>query len=323
MNEFLKLYKKVGGTKVLKQYHQAHVLLYALFLSAVLGFDKKSLEILRLAVRNKILKRLRKKYRKYINNYAMENHNKENVQNSLGKQNIWFCWLQGIDKAPDIVKKCYSSIKEHILDREIVLITNENYRNYITFPDYIEDKIKKEIISKTHMSDLLRLELLVRYGGTWIDATVYCSDVPDPFYLDSELFLFQTLKPGLDGKCTSISNWFITAEKNNKILRLTLNLLYEYWRTNNKLIDYFIFHDFFQLAIETYNDEWERVIPVSNEAPHILQLRMFEKYDDDIWESIKSQTPFHKLTYKSDFNNVKDDSYYSVILGKDNSLNKQ
>ena len=30
-------------------------------------------------------------------------------------------------------------------------------------------------ITKTHLSDLLRLELLIRYGGTWIDATVFCT----------------------------------------------------------------------------------------------------------------------------------------------------
>ncbi len=321
MSEFLKLYRKVGGTEVLKQYYQAHVLLYSLILAVTLGFDKKSLEILRLAVRNKILKRLRKKYRRFIDIYVSKSQKKTGKKIIQKERKVWFCWLQGINEAPDIVKKCYSSIKEHINDREIILITNDNYKNYITFPDYIEDKIEKGIISKTHMSDLLRLELLVKYGGTWIDATVFCSDTPDSFYLDSDLFLFQTLKPGLDGKCTSISNWFITAEKGNNILDLTLKLLYQYWKTNDKLIDYFIFHDFFQLSIETYESEWKKVIPMSNEAPHILQLRMFEEYDKDIWESIKTQTPFHKLTYKCDFKDVNADSYYAVILGKDDLMN--
>lgn len=48
--------------------------------------------------------------------------------------------------------------------------------------------------------------------------------------LDSELFLFQCLKPGLDGHVTSVSNWFITSYSNNIIIKLTRNLLYEYWR---------------------------------------------------------------------------------------------
>ena len=39
------------------------------------------------------------------------------------------------------------------------------------------------------MSDLLRLELLTKYGGTWVDATVYFSDDNLPnFFFDSDLF---------------------------------------------------------------------------------------------------------------------------------------
>lgn len=41
------------------------------------------------------------------------------------------------------------------------------------FPKYIEEKWKRGVITHTHMTDLLRLELLIRYGGTWIDATVF------------------------------------------------------------------------------------------------------------------------------------------------------
>lgn len=61
MNKFAKLFKKVGGKEILKRYARAHVLVYALFLSLWLGFSKKSLEILRNAVDNKILKKLRRK----------------------------------------------------------------------------------------------------------------------------------------------------------------------------------------------------------------------------------------------------------------------
>lgn len=60
---------------------------------------------------------------------------------------------------------------------------------------------------------------------------------------------------------------------------MTLNLLYNYWEKNDRLIDYFIFHDFFQLAIESYPKEWKKVIPFNNATPHILLLRLFEKYD--------------------------------------------
>ena len=87
------------------------------------------------------------------------------------KDYVWFCWLQGIDSAPKLVQDCYNSIRYWLKDKEIIVITKENYKQYVEFPDYIIEKWEKGIISNTHFSDLLRLELLIRHGGLWLDAT--------------------------------------------------------------------------------------------------------------------------------------------------------
>lgn len=314
--KFIKLFKKVHGIDVLKEYLHAHVLFPAMMNVLLNGTSKKSLEIVRLTTSNKIVSRLRKKYKNYITEYVSKD--KQNTcDNQRNNNKIWFCWLQGIDSAPYIVKKCYKSLKENITDRRIEVITSENYKKFVSFPDYIQLKIDNGTISKTHFSDLLRLELLVKYGGTWIDATVYCSGSNIPkYYLDSDLFLFQNLKPGLDGQATRISSWFITAKSNNKMLKLTRALLYEYWKKNSRLIDYFLFHDFFELAIEAYPDEWKKVIPIENGMPHILLLRLFSKYNAEIWNATKAEIPFHKLTYKFDENKTKlKGTYFSKIFG--------
>ena len=300
MKKFVQLFNKVGGKQVLLQYSRAHVLLFALVETLLLGFSKKSLEILRLAINNKVLGKLRKKYKRFIKEYK-EQESQDLEQNHSNK--VWVCWLQGIENAPGLVQKCYQSLQENLMDREIILLTEENYRDYVQFPDYIQQKIDSGVITKTHMSDLLRLELLNNYGGTWIDATVFCSggNIPD-YMLDSDLFLFQNLKPGLDGHCTRISSWFITACTNHPILRLTQAMLYDYWKTNKGMMDYFLIHDFFELAIEAYPEEWNMVVPFSNSVPHILLLRLFEKYNEKVWKNEKEMTPFHKLSYKFDVN---------------------
>lgn len=314
MKNFINLFKKVGGKEILKRYASAHVLLYAFFLTLWLGFDKKSLEILRNAVNKKILAKLRKKYKYVIKNYN-DNCKISPLNSSISERKIWICWFQGIENAPELVKKCYESVKKYITDREIILISEDNFRDYISFPDFIQEKIDKGQISKTHISDLLRLELLYQYGGTWIDATVMLTGELSKYMLDSELFLYQCLKPGLDGHATRISNWFMTSEKSNVIIGLVRELLYKYWAKNNKLIDYFIFHDFFELAIERYPMEWKKVVPVSNSTPHILLLRLFDKYDEIIWNEIKSQTSVHKLTYKfAESQTELQKTYYSMIL---------
>ena len=316
MRKFIALFRKVGGKEILLQYCRAHVLFFSLAITCLLGVRKKSLEIVRLAVNNRILFKMRKQYGSFIHSY-LEAHHDELPQNHSKK--VWVCWLQGIDNAPPIVKTCYQSLKDNIADREIVFLTERNISEYVSFPEFIQKKIQDGVIRGAHMTDLLRLELLNKYGGTWIDATVYCSGYHYPEYMfDSNLFLFQNLKPGLDGHCTCISNWFITASSGNPILLLTQALLYEYWRKHNKLIDYYIFHDFFQLAIEAYPDVWDKVIPFSNSTSHILLLRLFDFYNEDIWEGIKSQVCFHKLTYKfKKEESYKKGTYYDIMIQSD------
>jgi len=315
VGKFTKLFKKVGGWDVLKQYARAHVLFYAMLQAAWNGLSKKSLELVRLGVTNKILCRLRKKYRRFIADYTVSTQASDRVRSNK----VWVCWLQGMEQAPALVQRCYASLQENLPGREIILLTEENYRDYVTFPAHIQEKIDNGCITKTHMSDLLRLELLINHGGTWVDATVFCSGNQIPAYmLDSDLFLFQTLKPGADGQATTISSWFMTACSNHPILLLTRALLYEYWKKHKYLKDYFLLHDFFQLAIEAYPGEWAKVIPFSSSVPHILLLRLFEPFDPQIWEAVKAQTCFHKLSYKFSPDDAHaSGTYYKAVLGLD------
>lgn len=166
------------------------------------------------------------------------------------------------------------------------------------------------------MSDLLRIELLTRYGGTWVDSTVlYTGSGQDEEVLESKLFMYQILKPGLDGHTLRISSWLMSSWSNNKILLLTKELLYEYWKENNYMYDYFLLHDFIELSIELYPEIWGNVAQYSSSTPHILQLKMFDTYNERIYKSIIKQTSFHKLTYKMSKEDLcKENTYYKKLL---------
>lgn len=298
--------QKINKLQIIKQYVHAHVFLYAGIQIILNGFSKKGLEISNLSIENKILEKLRKKYSKTIYKYKIAP-----IRNNATKSGIiWMCWLQGIESAPLVVKKCYQSIVKNLNNKEIVLLTEENYHKYVTFPEYIERKIKEGIITKTHLSDLLRIELLTTYGGTWIDATVFCSTpmIPDCF-LESDFFLFQSLKPALSGHPTRISSWFITANTNSNILNLTKLLLYDYWKKNKTMASYFLLHNFMELAIEAFPNEWNNVLECCNSTAHIMQYssnlsnmkELLLKYNN---------IPFHKLTYK----NEEKESFYLTLI---------
>lgn len=298
MSNFGKLFKKVNGRKVLKEYAQSHVLLHALTMTALEGTSRKSLEIVRESVNNKIVKRLRKQYTPFVTGFKKHDTERAKLPHEHSNK-VWVCWLQGMEKAPEIVKKCYRSLIDNLEDREIVLLTNENYKDWVTFPEHIQKKIDNGIITRTHMTDFLRLELLQHYGGTWIDATVFCSGKNIPDYIwNSDFFIYQVLKPGLDAHAQRTSSWFITAYTNHPIVMLVKELLYEYWKTNNRMADYFLIHDFVELALEAYPEEWLKVVPISNSIPHVLLLRFEEQYDERVWQATKEVTPFHKLSWK-------------------------
>ena len=307
-------FQKQGGMELIRRWGRAGVLPFSVALAAILGPSRKSLEILRLAVNNKILRKLRKKYRGFIADFKAAPLPQERVCSNK----VWVCWLQGMEQAPALVQRCYRSLQESMPDRQIILLTEDNYRDYVTFPEHIQKKLDSGIITKTHFSDLLRLELLINHGGTWVDATVFCSGGEIPRYmLDDELFVFQNLKPGADGHCTLISSWFMTACTNHPILLLTRALLYRYWEKHNKLVDYFLIHDFFQLALEAYPEEWDKVVPFSNGTTHILLLRLFKPYDPALWTAVTGQTPIHKLSYKFDDAQLqKENTFYAHLMEK-------
>ena len=52
---------------------------------------------------------------------------------------IWLFWNTGLDKAPEIVRTCYQSVKKYA-GRQVVLLTENNVQNYINMPDYLNEK---------------------------------------------------------------------------------------------------------------------------------------------------------------------------------------
>ncbi len=88
----------------------------------------------------------------------------------------WVCWWQGLDQAPELVKICVNSIRKNAGGHKVIILTEDNYKDYVDMPSWVEEKREKGIISRTHYSDILRLMLLAKYGGVWLDSTFFCTN---------------------------------------------------------------------------------------------------------------------------------------------------
>lgn len=314
MAGFIDKFKKQGGMKLIKDYWNAGVLGYAFMQMLLTGRSQKSLELLRYGTYLKINKKLKKRYSTALAHCA--NAYSEEAFPTSKSNKVWVSWMQGMENAPALVQRCYRSLQENLTDREIILITSENLKDYTDMPSWVLEKYEKGLITHTHFSDLLRLELLCKHGGTWIDSTVFCSggDIPS-YMLDSDLFMFQNLKPGADGSTLNISSWFMTSCANNKVLMAVRELLWEYWKKEDRLIDYFLIHHFIMMALEYYKEDWQKMVQYPNSMPHILLLMLFEPFNQEKWDAVTSVCPFHKLAYKRSAEVMaKEGTYYKYII---------
>ena len=312
------LFKKQGGFSLLRSYAYNHILLYAFFMFLLIPKNKKGLELFRELLNLKIYRKIKRKYRKFIlqqkDNIILSIKDSQEIQNILPKV-IWFCWLQGIEKAPPLVISCYESVKKYCTDYEIRIITENNFSNFADIPDFIVNKWKKGIITHAHFSDILRTALLVRNGGIWIDSTVLLT-APIPNNIEkASFFLFRTYKPGSNGKAINLSSWFISSQKSNRLLVLVQKLLCEYWKKQNFLCDYFLFHIFLEIAMEVLPDEAANIPKYTNETPHFLLFELGNDYNLEKWESITKQSFCHKLTNKLEKSvKLQKGTFYDKIL---------
>ncbi len=237
---------------------------------------------------------------------------------------IWWCWLQGVENTPVIVRACYNSLVHgewfKVNDYKINVIDAENWKDYVDLPDYIVKKWEKKQIPAALFTDLLRLQLLIKYGGTWIDSTVFCtgfngSKVQEfKKYLDADLFLFQYTPEGTT-KNISISNWFISAHSNNEVLMTLRDMLFAYWKEYNCTLDYYIFHLFFAMVAKEYPNEIT-AMPYGYSMNSLVLLHHWdESFDQKKWDKLTKKVCFHKLAFRIDLKTKENkNNFYNYIL---------
>ena len=243
-----------------------------------------------------------KYYENFINDIQIYNHT------HIYSNNIFWCWLQGFNNAPELYKANFNTVKNYCVNHNIIIINQTNFYKYVKFPHFILEKYNKKIIDNTHFSDLLRLELLIKYGGTWIDASVLITKYNETFF-KKDLFFFKTVN---DTRISG-SNWFITAEKESPVLKTTRDLIYEYWRKENYLYDYFIFHLLFKYAYQKYIFDYYQMPYFSNIPVHFLQKYLLNKFNYTLYSNILNISSIHKLTKRF---SIDKDSFVNYIINK-------
>lgn len=355
-------FRQFGGMRLVCQYAQLGALWPAVKAGVRCLVKGQSFKAIYPEVLKKVEPFLVERYKPLVSGFKFQvssegaNTNSTNNTNEIPHQvrneeprTIWWCWLQGLAAAPPIVKACHNSLKQ-LTGYSLVVIDNTNWREYVELPEYIVEKWEKGRIPAAMFSDLLRVELLIEYGGTWIDSTVLCTGVnyrgmrdAQKFqekhtenlsnsqldsdsklstlntqlkqYMNAPLFVFQYTREG--SVPVSISNWFITVCRNNEVLMVLREMLYAYWRDYDCVLDYYIFHIFFAMISKEYPEQMAAMPYAQSQRSLVLLHHWGEKYDQKKWDNLTSQVCFHKLAFRVNDHIKKDqENYYNHILSE-------
>lgn len=167
------------------------------------------------------------------------------------------------------------------------------------------------------LSDVVRVELLARFGGVWADSTTYCLRPLDD-WVDgaacSGFFAFD--KPGPD---RMLSTWFLAATNNSNITGQWREEIYSYWSERTQRDSYFWVHDTFKVAYNTRRDfrsEWDRTPKLPADGPHCCAPydSLYLPPTPTIRFIVETaQTPILKLTHKIDHNDISKNSLYNYF----------
>lgn len=212
---------------------------------------------------------------------------------------IWIMWWQGYSNMPPIVKACFESVKKHISENvKVILLTKDNYADYVDIPDYIIDKVEKKIISLTHLSDIIRMACIADNGGIWLDATIYVTkNIPDEL-LTNDFFSLSTKE---DCHYVSMCKWCGFAIGGRSIVfDFMKDLFYTHWHKYNSFIDYYFIDYGLRLYYDS-SDVFRKEVDsfsfvISN--LYVLQNNLNNVFDKNIMNHIIDSAMFSKLTWK-------------------------
>ena len=170
-----------------------------------------------------------------VNRYKYLIKNEKNIAENCP---IWMMWYQGIENASPLILSCIQSVIENRAKHPVIIITKYNIDKYIKLPSYIMEKFNNKTFTLTHFSDIVRVALLFKYGGYWIDATYFVTTpitkVDTTFYTLKLDYCFINSHPFV--KCIWSVN-YIAVAKNSFFAAFAYHVFLLYWKKYNSLID--------------------------------------------------------------------------------------
>lgn len=222
-------------------------------------------------------------------------------------EKIFTLWFQGEENAPDIVKKCFRSIKEKYGDR-FVILTDKTLYDYIKLPEFIMQKWQEKKIVAANFSDIVRIELLYTHGGYWFDATDFLTSRIPKIIEDSPFFMYVTSDVFFPHMF--VQTCFMRGMKNDPLMGMWRELIHEYWRKEEMACEYFLVHMLLKLLVRENpkaREFFEKMPKLPMDPTHLLWNKIGNlPFNKELYDEMCREVFFQKCSYKPQKRGVKE-----------------
>ncbi|MEV0898684.1 capsular polysaccharide synthesis protein [Actinoplanes sp. NPDC049802] len=238
----------------------------------------------------------------------------ERPVHSCFDQPIFVYWAQGFDVAPPVVRACLAALRAH--NPGVHALSRADIGSYVDVPEDLAAALEGD---HAHFSELLRMLLLEKFGGVWVDATCFVSEPLRP-HVDRALakgsvFAFDYTGPYL-------SNWFLAARPGSYIMHLWRAASFLWWEKRGELIDPLLHHHIFEMlwhSDDRFRSEWDAGMRLNATPPHALQSVMLRPYEPEMFQTIMEGAFAHKLRLRYETGELSSESYLARIIRGDHS----
>lgn len=222
------------------------------------------------------------------------------------KRRVFLYWAQGWDQAPDLVKRVRDTWVFHNPTWEVVTLDDSTLSDWIDVPVLNN---RPDNLTVQAASDIIRMNLLNRYGGIWADATMMC---PRPLTewvdqaLDPEGFWMYHGGPG--GRYAAL--FFLASKPGSLIVSRWKGAIDRFWENPPAEYAYqWVDHLFLNLVRTDpqFSESWNRVPYQWCDRP--ASAHTFGDYglcygppDEELLQAVQTTVPFAlKLNWRGEY----------------------
>ncbi|BEL11571.1 hypothetical protein Q0Z83_097620 [Actinoplanes sichuanensis] len=244
-------------------------------------------------------------------------HRLDRPVDSTFDQPIFIYWAQGFDAAPPVVTACLAALRANNPDSRVHELSLANIGAYVDVPEDLAAALEGD---HYHFSDLLRMLLLEKFGGIWVDATCLVTEPLRP-HIDRALakgsvFAFTYTGPYL-------VNWFLASRPDSYVMHLWRAASFLWWEKRGEIVDVLLHHHIFELLHrldDRFRTEWDAGLRLNATPPHALQSVLLRPYDQEMFQTITEGAFVHKLRHQLPSGFGGSESYLARIIRGDHGV---